>query len=139
MTKTTRFVALDSTGQSISTHDERDAAAAACQDAAAEAGDDGEEYEVVETGSVEIVVAGPELGDVSEAEYETECDRLESCYSQIEGDTQYCVSVRRCWSGEAPGTYIRRANGQLQILGYSVERPEDLTDLSTEAWELFGK
>ena len=137
MTNSTRFVALDSDGHRIGTYDDRDAAVGACQAAAAEAGDDGEGYEVVETGSIRIVIAGPELGDIFSDKYESECARLESCYTECEADTQYFTTVRPCHSGEAPGTYQLCANGNLQIFGYSIEMPNDLHDLSEEAFNKF--
>jgi hypothetical protein len=75
--------------------------------------------EMADLNPVEIVEIGPSLGDCSEAEYATECDRLEAAYTEVEGD-EYSVSVRPCRSGEAPGTYYRKSGGDLQILGYSL-------------------
>jgi len=142
MPNKTQFVALDPQGKRLGTYESRDAAAGACQDAVREANDDEDtasQYDVVECGSIEIVVAGPELTQdhTSPSQYRRLCDRLERCYSSLEKDTQYMVSVRPTRSGEAPGTYYRKASGDLQILGYSLEIPEDLTDLSEEAWNLF--
>ena len=67
----------------------------------------------------------------------TACQQLEECYTVLEADTRYSVCVRPARSGEASGTYYRQANGNLQILGYSLEMPEDLHDLSAAAWEKF--
>ena len=137
---TTKFFAVDTySNTNLGTYESRDAAAGVCQDAAREDGPDCDEnrYEVQESGSVEVVVIGPSLGDMEESEYEAECDRLESCYSDLESDTLYSVSVRPCRAGEASGTYLRRASGDLQILGYSMEVPDDLHDLSDAAWTRF--
>lgn len=54
-----------------------------------------------------------------------------------QGAGTYSVSVRPAHGGEASGTYYRRANGDLQILGYSLEMPEDLSDLSESAWQKY--
>ena len=141
---TTKFFAVDTYSNAmIGTYESRDAAAAACQAATFEHAQHGEpdcdenRYEVQEAGSVEVVVIGPSLGDVEESEYEAECDRLESCYTDLESDTLYRVSVRPCRAGEASGTYLRRAGGDLQILGYSIEMPDDLHDLSEAAFNRY--
>ena len=141
MTTTTRFVALYH-GAPIGTYDSRDAAAGACQDAALEANadeDEAREYEVVETGSTSVVVVSPELSrdSMSDEEYAAECQRLEDCYTALEADTRYSVQVRPARAGEAPGTYYRTASGNLQILGYSLEMPENLQELSDAAWQKF--
>ena len=138
----TRFAALDYTGTRIGTYDSRDAAAGAIQDAVRESGADEDEaaqYEVVECGSIEILEIGPSLGDCSEEEYEFECDRLEDCYIQLEVGTQYTVGVRPARAGEASGTYYRKADGSLQIMGYTIPKPDDLEDLSERAFTLFCK
>jgi hypothetical protein len=142
MSNKTQFVALDPQGKRLGTFESQDAAAGMCQDAVREANDDEDaasQYEVVKCGSIEIVVVGPELTQdhTTPSQYRRLCDRLERCYSALEKPTQYSVSVRPARSGEAPGTYYRKASGDLQILGYSLETPEDLTDLSDEAWNLF--
>jgi len=140
MLNKTQFVALDPQGKRLGTFESHDAAAGACQDAVREANDDtASQYDVVECGSVEIVIVGPELTQdpTTPAQYRRLCDRLERCYYVLEKATQYSVSVRPTRSGEAPGTYYRKAMGDLQILGYSLEVPEDLTDLSEKAWNLF--
>jgi hypothetical protein len=134
----TTFFVVDSVRNAIlGTYDSRDAAAGHCQDAAREDGDEDAEdrYEVQESGEIEVVVVGPSLGDVSDEDYEAECNRLEQHYTNLEGDTRYSVSVRPARGGEASGTYYRRASGDLQILGYSLEVPEDLSDLSEAAWQ----
>ena len=136
----TKFFAVDSvTNKILGTYDSRDAAAGHCQDAAREDGDEGaaDRYEVQEAGEVEVVVIGPSLGDVSDDDYEAECDRLEQHYTDLEGDTRYSVSVRPARGGEASGTYYRKSSGDLQILGYSLEVPEDLSDLSETAWQKY--
>lgn len=138
MTKTTKFFAVDAMGEILGgAHDTHDEAAAACQDAAREDGTDGEGYEVVESGSTEIVIVSPNLGDCDESEYEAEMARLEDAYTAVEGDTRYAVRVRAARSGEAAGTYYRRTDGALQIIGYSVPVPRDLADLNETAWDAF--
>jgi hypothetical protein len=91
------------------------------------------------TTETQIIIAGPTLSQdsMSDAQYATECALLEDCYSDLETDTDYTVFVRPCHSGEAPGTYLRQDNGQLQILGHSVEIPETLHDLSERAWQAY--
>jgi hypothetical protein len=142
MLNKTQFVALDPQGKRLGTFESHDAAAGACQDAVREANDEEDtasQYDVVKCGSVEIVVVGPELTQdrTTPAQYRRLCDRLERCYCVLAKDTQYSVSVRPTRAGEAPGTYYQKAIGDLQILGYSLEVPEDLTDLSEKAWNLF--
>jgi hypothetical protein len=136
-TMTKNFFAVDFKGELISGHETRDEAAAACQDAARESDDDGEGYEVVEAGSVEIVEVSPEIGECTSGEYDAELARLEDCYTDREGETRYTVSVRKARDGEAPGTYLTRENGNRQILGYSIEKPEDLIELQEAAFNRF--
>ena len=138
MTNSSKFFAVDSlTDQVIGTFDSHDAAAGACQDATREDDGDGDRYEVQASGENEIVEIGPSIGDCSDEEYQAACERLERCYSRVEGDTRYSVSVRPARAGEAGGTYYRKANGNLQILGYSLEVPEDLRELQERAFALF--
>lgn len=89
--------------------------------------------------TMDIVIVSPELSrdSMSDEDYARACQQLEDCYTALETDTPYCVRVRKARSGEAPGTYVRQASGNLQILGYSIEMPEDLHDLSAAAWEKF--
>jgi len=136
-----RYAALDSQGIRFGTYDSREAAAGAIEEAVRDgvSEDEARQYEVVECGEVEIVVVGPSLGDCSEEEYEAECDRLQDAYTQAEVDTQYTVSVRPARAGEASGTYYRRADGGLQIMGYTVPQPGDLEDLSERAFVIFCK
>jgi hypothetical protein len=137
-----RFVVLDYTGRRLGTYDHRDAAAGAIQDALRESGADeveAEQYDVVECGFFNIVEIGPALGDCSEEEYEVECDRLQNCYTQVEGDTQYTVCVRPAYDGEVSGMYLSTPTGRLQILGYSFPKPDDLEELSERAFALFCK
>ena len=137
---TTKFFAVDSVRNTIlGTYETRDGAAGHCQDGAREDGDEtaADRYEVQESGEIKVVVVGPSLGDVSDDDYAAECDRLEQCYTDLEQDTRYSVSVRPARFGEASGTYYRRASGDLQILGYSLEISEDLTDLSESAWQKY--
>ena len=93
--------------------------------------------EITNETDLTVVVVGPALGELSEEEYEAECDRLESVYTEIEADTRYRVRVRPARDGEAGGTYYRKDGGDLQILGCSVSIPEDLRDLSGLAWEKY--
>jgi len=94
---------------------------------------------------MDIVVVSPELNRdspmsmqlMSDTEYARQCQQLEDCYTALETDTRYSVQVRPARAGEAPGTYYRTASGGLQILGYSLEMPEDLRNLSDAAWEKF--
>ena len=97
------------------------------------------EHDARDTDDMDIVVVSPELSrdTMSDEEYAAECQRLENCYTALETETRYSVLVRPARSGEAPGTYYRTASGGLQILGYSLEMPDDLQDLSDAAWEKF--
>jgi hypothetical protein len=91
--------------------------------------------------SVEIVEIGPSLGDCSDDEYASECARLEGCYTEVEGD-RYSVTVRPARAGEASGTYLRMASGDLQILGYSLEIESTcpgLHEIKEFAWALYCK
>ena len=92
-----------------------------------------------DTDDMDIVVVSPELSrdSMSDAEYTRACQQLEDCYTALETDTRYSVRVRPARAGEAPGTYYRTASGGLQIIGYSLEMPEDLDELSSAAWERF--
>jgi len=92
-----------------------------------------------DTDDMDIVVVSPELSrdSMSDEEYARQCQQLEDCYTALETDTRYSVMVRPARAGEAPGTYYRTASGNLQIVGYSLEMPEDLHDLSEAAWEKF--
>ena len=96
------------------------------------------EHDAEDEEDMDIVVVSPELSrdTMSDEEYAAECQRLENCYTALETETRYSVLVRPARSGEAPGTYYRTRSG-LQILGYSLEIPEDLQDLSDAAWEKF--
>ena len=91
------------------------------------------------TEDMDIVVVSPDLNrdSMSDTEYARQCQQLEDCYTALETDTRYSVQVRPARAGEAPGTYYRTASGGLQILGYSLEMPEDLRNLSDAAWEKF--
>ena len=97
------------------------------------------EHDAEDTDDMDIVVVSPELSrdSMSDEEYAAECQRLEDCYTALEADTQYNVCVRPARAGEAPGTYYRTASGNLQILGYSLEMPENLQELSDAAWQKF--
>jgi hypothetical protein len=85
----------------------------------------------------QIEIIAPELGTVSEDEYAAECEHLQDCYTDLEDDTPYCVIVRPARRGQAPGTYVRKPDGNLQILGYPIEIPGDLHDLSEAAWNQY--
>jgi hypothetical protein len=137
-----RFVALNYAGTRLGTYDSREAAFDAIAAAVRQAGapvDESDLYEVVECGSIRIVELGPSLGDCSDDEYAAECYRLEKCYYEVGADTQYSVCVRPVRAGEASGTYVHRIDGSLQILGYSIPKPDDLEDLSDKAFALFCK
>jgi hypothetical protein len=112
-------------------------AAGACQGAAIEDGSDGEMYSVEEEGENGVEVLSPNLGDCDDAEYDSELERLERCYTLSEEGTRYTVTVRRARSNEADGTYLVRANGNLQYLGASIPMPEDLRRLSESAFERY--
>jgi hypothetical protein len=137
----TKFFAVDTlTNEVISgPHETRDIAAGICQDAFREHKNCEEDrYQVDESCSTEIVEIEPNIGDVDDdANYEAQLERLETIYSELESDTRYCVRVRRAQNGEASGTYYRRSNGNLQILGHSIEAPEDLRRLQESAWAKF--
>ena len=92
-----------------------------------------------DTEDMDIVVVSPDLSrdSMSDDEYARQCQQLEDCYTALEADTRYSVQVRPTRAGEAPGIYYRTESGGLQILGYSLEMPEDLRDLSDAAWERF--
>jgi hypothetical protein len=94
-----------------------------------------------EVGSVDIVEVSPSIGEVSPDEYEEQLARLERCYTEVEDETlsKYSVRVRKARQGEADGTYLLTSNGDLQIVGYSVERPDDLRALQDEAYNRFCK
>ena len=92
---------------------------------------------------IEIVEIGPALSrdSMSEDEYASECEKLEACYTEVEGPG-YSVEVRPCRAGEASGTYYREANGNLQILGYSVDKDDacpGLRDIQESAWKKYCK
>ena len=45
-------------------------------------------------------------------------------------------TVREPRRGEAEGTYYRRDDGSLQILGYSIPLDEKISDAVNTAWEI---
>jgi hypothetical protein len=60
-------------------------------------------------------------------------DRAQEYLDEHEGD-DLCIVVRGSRRGEAAGLYAREIrNGKLQLLGYSVEVPEDVRDLLDRA------
>jgi len=83
----------------------------------------------------EFVDIDPALGDCED--YETECERLESCWDRVTKGTPIAVYVRPARQGEAQGFYAIRSDRTLQILGYSVPRPEAIERLASEAWDLY--
>lgn len=44
------------------------------------------------------------------------------------------VEIRSTRRNEAPGTYSRKRDGSLQILGYSIPVPDEFTHAYREAW-----
>lgn len=85
-----------------------------------------------------IVEVEPNVGHVdSREDYEAQLERLEACYDKVAVGTDYTFEVRTARRGEADGTYVEMANGNLQILGYSSPIPDDLEDLMDRAWNLF--
>jgi hypothetical protein len=74
---------------------------------------------------------------LSPAKYKRACAKLERCYSKVEKDSPYRVFVRPSMSGYASGTYMWMKNGDLQILGYSVDVPDDFEAIREKAWNLF--
>lgn len=65
-------------------------------------------------------------------------DELEVAVRLADDDgavTRPSVTYRTPRRGEATGTYRCRADGSLQILGYSLPVPEELRDLLDQAWE----
>ncbi len=75
---------------------------------------------------------------VSDGEHEQLCSLAERWLTEHEGDLR-SITVRPARFRETPGLYARKANGDLQILGYSsassafVARPEDVDRLLDEA------
>jgi hypothetical protein len=84
-----------------------------------------------------IIEVGPDLGDCTPESYRNECDKLEECYTELEKDTPYCVTVRRNRKGEASGLYCFDSNGGLQLMNRTFDIPEDLQDLRNRAFDLF--
>jgi hypothetical protein len=74
---------------------------------------------------------------LSPAKYKQACARLERCYTEFEKDSPYRVFVQPSSSAHTPGTYMWKKNGGLQILGYSVEVPDDFEAIREKAWNLF--
>jgi len=91
--------------------------------------------------AIKIYIVDPCLSceDLSEDTYNAACEKLEDCYTALEDGTHYVVYVRRSRKGEVSGTYLERNDGSLQILGYSVEIPQDLADLTEKAWNAYCK
>lgn len=68
------------------------------------------------------------------SEREAADDRAQEYLDEHEGNN-LCIIVRRPRRGEAAGVYKREIrNGKLQILGYSVEVPEDVRELLDSAY-----
>ena len=69
------------------------------------------------------------------SEREAADERAQAYLDEHEGD-DLCIVVRRPRRDEAAGLYEREIrNGRLQILGYSVEVPEDVRDLIDRAYQ----
>ena len=54
---------------------------------------------------------------------------------ELLADAGWDIEIRSPQRGEAEGTYVRRTDGSLQILGYSIPEPESLTDAVNEAFD----
>lgn len=62
------------------------------------------------------------------------CECAEQWLTDHEGD-DISICVRRARPSEIAGLYERKANGDLQILGCSVDAPADVEELTNRAWE----
>lgn len=75
--------------------------------------------------------------DMIEA-FQAAVDEMEGSVSWVDDDgntvrpSVVCRPPRR---GEAPGIYLEKSNGDLQILGYTVPKPDALQDLLNRAWD----
>jgi hypothetical protein len=58
----------------------------------------------------------------------------EDWLDEHEGD-EVAINVWLVSEGQASGIYEIQANGNWQILGYSISVPEDVHDLTDRAWE----
>ena len=77
-------------------------------------------------------------GDDDACQREDECaaarERMEDYLTEHEPE-HISISVRHNRPGECAGTYYVRANGSLQILGFSLPVPELVQDLVNRAWQ----
>lgn len=73
-------------------------------------------------------------GAVSDAELAQFAEVAENWLTEHEGDER-SISVRPVRRGEAAGIYYEKANGDLQITGYSIETPEVIEKLINRAWQ----
>jgi len=71
---------------------------------------------------------------VTDKEHRAACERMESWLDEHAPD-HMTFYVRPNRAGECEGVYECRASGDLQILGYSIPAPDDVTELLNRAWE----
>jgi hypothetical protein len=71
---------------------------------------------------------------VTEEQNAALCRVAEGWLSDHEG-AELCIECRPCYPGEVAALYGVRANGDLQILGYSVDAEDDVRDLTEQAWQ----
>jgi hypothetical protein len=72
--------------------------------------------------------------EVSEDEHVAAMQRAEDWLTDHEGDDVE-IYVRSPHQGEAEGIYEKKANGNLQILNYSIPVPDEIMKLTNKAWE----
>jgi hypothetical protein len=92
----------------------------------------------VDADDVEYVVIPEEQSEAFIEAYQAQVDVLEvdAMWTDDSGAVvRPSIQVRAGRRDEAAGTYYRRSNGTLQILGYSIPVPEALMALTDEAWE----
>lgn len=81
-----------------------------------------------------VVDASAGFDGATEDEMARFCERAEAYLTEHEGDDLE-IYVRMPRRGEAPATYVRKADGSLQILGFSTEVPEEVAALTNRAWQ----
>jgi len=75
-----------------------------------------------------------QYNELSPEEHEAYCDQANAWLESNEPD-EIEITFRPVRHGELAGIYRRSANGNMQILGYSVELPETVRSLVIAAWE----
>jgi hypothetical protein len=78
----------------------------------------------------------PELGQMPAYKYDSECRRLDDCYTAACEGTPYTILARPGRDGEAAGIYAVTSNG-LQILGHSIDVPDAIDEIMRLAWETY--